>query len=263
MSPIYARKLEERFPEFVPEVEDLFLLEAHQIACLPERAPVQPLASVLQREPRLHRFFAARQPAVKPFLDEVLAAHDGTGDTHSLLWELADWLIYQRAPGLYDRTVAGAWHIDAVPERLSLDGKVVIDAGAGTGVVAMAAADTARIVFAIEPVAALRRYLRQKVTARKLANVFVIDGFLHAVPLPDATADVLITRHAIGWRIEDELPEIDRVVKPSGWAAHFFDVPELPEDVADALVARGYHRADGAYWRRHPQLASAGPSVAR
>jgi SAM-dependent methyltransferase len=251
MPPSYAAMLKARFSDFEPEVDDLFLLEAHQVAALPERAPVQPLARVLKDEPRLHRFFVTRHPGVAPFLDEVLAADDGTGEAGRLLWELADWLIYQRAPELYDRGVEGAFSPDALGDGLTLDGKVVIDAGAGTGVVALAAARTARWVFAVEPVAALRRYLRRKAAEEGLGNLFVLEGFVDAIPLPDATADVLLTRNAVGWRIDDELPEIDRVIASDGWAAHFFGGPDLPGEVAEALAAHGYRRRGDAYvWRR-------------
>jgi hypothetical protein len=40
----------------------------------------------------------------------------------------------------------------------------------------------------------------------------VLDGTLHAIPVPADTADVLLTCRAIGSRLEEELVEIERVV---------------------------------------------------
>ena len=38
---MYADLLRDQFPDLNPEVDDLFLLETHQIADLPERAPAR------------------------------------------------------------------------------------------------------------------------------------------------------------------------------------------------------------------------------
>ena len=46
----YAEALQEMFPDLDPAVDDLFLLEPHQITHLPERAPARELAAVLHAE---------------------------------------------------------------------------------------------------------------------------------------------------------------------------------------------------------------------
>jgi ubiquinone/menaquinone biosynthesis C-methylase UbiE len=53
-----------------------------------------------------------------------------------------------------------------------------------------------------------------------------MDGFSHEIPLPKDSVDVLITSNAIGWSLEEELEEIERVVKPAGYAIHFFIHPK-------------------------------------
>ena len=88
----------------------------------------------------------------------------------------------------------------------------------------------------------------------EVGNLFVIDGFLHAIPLPAATADVLITCRAIGWRLTEELPEIERVVRPGGTALHLYGVPHPAPDGDEfhhKLLARGYQ--PGTY-REGPAL---------
>ena len=62
--------------------------------------------------------------------------------------------------------------------------------------------------------------MREKAEREKVGNLFVIDGFLHAIPLPDDTVDVLITSNAIGWNLELEMREVERVVRPCGHAIH-------------------------------------------
>ncbi len=56
---MYGEDLRKRFPALAPVVDDLFLLEPHQIACLPQRAPRGELAAVLRDYPKLVRFFIA------------------------------------------------------------------------------------------------------------------------------------------------------------------------------------------------------------
>jgi hypothetical protein len=255
------------FPGLNPEVDDLFLLDAHQVAGLPDRAPAQELAAVLHADPRLHRFLIARHPPIEGFLERLLTEHPPVGEEdlaafeQALVWELADWIVYQRAPRRYDTGVKVDWDLAAVTEVVALDGKVVIDAGAGTGRVALEAAPTARHVFAVEPVATLRQYLREKATTLGIDNLYVLDGFLHAIPLPTGSADVLLTFQAIGWNLPEELEEIERVVKPSGFAVHLFGTPHATQPdnpLHQPLVAHGYqpdsyqngHVSLRTYWKQ-------------
>ena len=103
----YADALQSRFPGLDPQVDDLFLLEAHQIASLPTRAPSRDLAAVLHAYPRVRRFFVARHPPIEGYLTQLLAEHGPATDEElidreaALLWEIADWIVYQRAPQLY------------------------------------------------------------------------------------------------------------------------------------------------------------------
>lgn len=237
------------FPDLVPVVDDLFLLETHQIASLVERAPGRELAAVLHSHPRLRRFLVTRHPPIEGALTALLAEHQPVpaeamaACEQAVAWELADWIAYQRAPDTYDTGARVDWDLAAVTEIVALDDKVVIDAGAGTGRVALAAAAHARHVFAVEPVANLRRYLQEKATGRGIENLFVIDGFLHSMPLPTGSADILLTCQAVGWNLPAELAEIERVVAPGGIAMHLFGAPDAvsPDNpVMKALVAAGY-----------------------
>jgi ubiquinone/menaquinone biosynthesis C-methylase UbiE len=71
--------------------------------------------------------------------------------------------------------------------------------------------------------------MRQKSTHDNYRNVYVTDGFLSSIPLPDSSLDVLFTSNAIGWNIEKELHEIERVVNPGGQAIHIMRMNEKVE----------------------------------
>lgn len=244
-----AELLKGLFPDLDPDVDDLFLLEAHEIADLPVRVPERELGAVLRAHPRLHRFLIARCPEVAEHLAALVAKYHPSGVDdlaaceQTVVWEIADLIVYQRAPEYYETHAGVDWTIAAVSEAITLEDKVVIDAGAGTGRVTFDAAPRARHVFAVEPVASLRRFIRAKATALQLDNVFVVDGFLHAIPLPAASADVLLTCQAVGWALPGEMTEIERVVKPGGVAMHLFGTPEATRSdtpLFQALRAHGY-----------------------
>jgi len=115
----YTDLLREMFPDLDPEVDDLFLLESHQIAALPERVSAPDLAAVLHAHPRLRRFLVARHPKIEGFLVRILAEHDPVGAREltaceqALVWESAAWIAYQRAPQSYDTAAKVDWDLAA------------------------------------------------------------------------------------------------------------------------------------------------------
>lgn len=223
----YESMLREMFQGVDLGLEDLYLLEGFQIGYLPERVPHREFAAVLWENASIKQFLVVKHPPIASFIEDVMARHGPAAnqqdfDAYSdrLLWEIADQFIYAKYPEVYDEKARVDWRFDAVTANVPLEHKVVIDAGAGTGLVAFAAAQTARLVFAVEPGPGLRQFIREKAARTGTTNLFAIDGFLHAIPLPEGFADVLITARAIGWHLEDELQEIERVVKKGGYALH-------------------------------------------
>ena len=140
--------------------------------------------------------------------------------SEKLVWTIADLLVYNKYPEVYDALDFHGWDFHELTTITPLDNKIVIDGGAGTGRVTLEAAGMAKQVYAVEPVTRLRRFIREKALKAGLNNIFTLDGFLHAIPLPDGFADVLITSHALGWELEDELKEFERVTKPGGFIIH-------------------------------------------
>jgi SAM-dependent methyltransferase len=231
-----AMSLREFFQGASLDVEDLFLLEAFQIGYLPGWAPEREFAAVLWAYPSIKRFLMKKHPPITDFVEQALEQYGPVADEaelakcgDELVWTIADLLIYNACPEFYHTMEFHGWDFDEVTGIISLDNKVVIDGGAGTGRVALEAAHSARQVFAIEPVGRLRQFMRDKAARQGFNNVFVLDGFLHAIPLPDGFADVLITSHALGWRLDEELQEFERVVKQGGCIVHCPGADESPD----------------------------------
>jgi SAM-dependent methyltransferase len=96
----------------------------------------------------------------------------------------------------------------------------------------------AETVFAVEPVTSLRRFIKEKATRENINNLYVMDGFLDSIPLPDSSIDVLMTSNAIGWNLEGELMEIERILKPGAYAIHLMQSDVQTENpLHDMLVS--------------------------
>ncbi|MCP4404600.1 MAG: class I SAM-dependent methyltransferase [bacterium] len=268
MTMMYADRLRKMFQGIDLSVEDLYLLDRFQIGCLPDRVPQREFAAVLRASPSIERFLMTKYPPIADFIEDLFtrfgpAANQQELDEYSdrLVWEIADQFVYIKRPDMYDERVDLGWNFEEVLSIVPLEHKLVIDAGAGTGRVAFAAAQTAGLVFAVEPVTSLRQFIRKKAAETGVTNLFVIDGFLHAIPLPAGFADVLITSNAIGWQLDDELSEIERVVKAGGYAIHLFSHADDNEQAAplhSLLTSRHYVCSrykgkdgwKGKYWKQ-------------
>lgn len=267
----YAAALRATFDGLDPVVDDLLLLERHEVPELLDRAPTRELAGLLHSDPRLRRFLVARCPEVEPRMEALLAAFgpvrspDITRCEQAVVWEVADLIAYERAPDLYDQRSAIPFDAAAVDELAPLAGATAADVGAGTGRVALGLAPHARQVLAIEPVANLRHHLRARTARDHITNLLVLDGRLDALPLETGRLDVLVTCHALGWNLQAEIAEITRALRPSGTAIHLFTSPP-PDHLTNGLTAAGYlhdyfqrggvalHR----WWTRStPQIANA------
>ncbi len=51
--------------------------------------------------------------------------------------------------------------------------------------------------------------VKEKAKKAKINNLYIIDGFLHSIPFPDGYFDVMITSHALGWHLEEELANLN------------------------------------------------------
>ena len=225
----YANLLKTLFRGVTLKVEDLFFLESFQIKYLPDRVPKQEFAVLLGANPIIHRYLVSMCPPISNFVNGIFkekapVKNNKTVDEicNDVLWEIADLIIYSKYPEIYDEKVEFVWEIEEIISAKSLEGKVAVDAGAGPGRLALLTAQYADTVYAVEPAQGFRKLIREKARRENVRNLFVVDGFLDSIPLPDNSADVLMTSQAIGWNLEDELKEIERVLKPNGCAIHLF-----------------------------------------
>ena len=209
------------------EIEDLYLLEKFQIEYFPGWVPERELAAVLREYPSLKRFLIKKCPGISDLVEAATAKYElaaSPGELavfeDTLIWTIADLLVYNKCPEIYDALEFHEWDFNEVTDIVSLDGKTVIEGGAGTGRVTTRIAQRAKYVFAVEPVSRLRQFIRDKAPQAGMENIFVSDGFLKSLPFPDNFADVLITSHALGWHLDEELPEFERVGKLGGTIIH-------------------------------------------
>jgi ubiquinone/menaquinone biosynthesis C-methylase UbiE len=115
-------------------------------------------------------------------------------------------------PGYPDAALA------ALVEALAIGpGRRVCDLAAGTGKLTRRLVEAGADVVAVEPVEAMRAQLAAAVGA---AEVEVVDGTAEAIPLPDASVDVVTVAQAFHWFDAPEaLAEIARVLRPGGGLA--------------------------------------------
>ena len=223
----YSQSLKKRFTGLTIQAEDLLLLEDFQVKYLQDRVPEKEFSILLHAYPMVHRFLELKYPPIASFCNTILSDYkraeneDNVEEScQDLLWEIADLIIFNKYPEVFDEKSGLVWEISELSSVTSLQGKTVVDAGAGTGRLAFLVAPFAEAVFAVEPVSSMRRFVREKAARINVKNLFVIDGFLDSIPLPDNSVDVLMTSNAIGWNLEDELEEIERVLKPNAHAIH-------------------------------------------
>jgi SAM-dependent methyltransferase len=135
----------------------------------------------------------------------------------------------------------------------------VLDVGCGTGFHLPRFAATAASVVGVEPHPSLVALARRR--TRALADVTVLEGLAEALPLPDASVDVVHARWAyfFGPGCEPGLAELARVVRRGGTA--FVIDNDATRSTFGGWFARGYPMVDAAAverfwtsrgWQREP-----------
>lgn len=209
------------------------LLETFQIKYLVDRVALREFASLIREYPVAHRFLVSKHPPISPFLARILEENQELEDSELIeahcqeaLWEIADLIIYNKSPEQFDAQAPIKWDLSEISTITSLEGKVTADVGAGSGRIAFLMAPYAETVYAVEPITSFRSFMKEKAKEKNLNNLFVMDGTLDSLPFPDHSLDVLITSNAIGWQLNEELKEIERVIKPGGHAIHLLQSNE-------------------------------------
>jgi SAM-dependent methyltransferase len=203
----------------------LLLLERIQLSWFPGWVPETELALALKGNPVVEWYIRHKCPELNDWLDKVLSA-SGTSSGAMLdeirraeiavMQSLNDLIVYAVDPAAYDAQPFLKWDSEELLSLTDFSEKTVIDVGAGTGRLALAVASIASNVFAVEPVANLRTYLREQAREKGLNNVYPVDGLVTQIPFPDHFADITIGGHVFGDQPEEEYRELSRVTKQGG-----------------------------------------------
>jgi SAM-dependent methyltransferase len=134
---------------------------------------------------------------------------------------------YERARPSYPQAA-----VDWLAGRVGLGaGKTVVDLAAGTGKLTRPLARTGARVIAVEPVPEMRALIGS-------AAVEALDGTAEALPLDDASADVVTVAQAFHWfDFVPALAEIHRVLRPDGHLALVWNTRIRTDPVNRAIEA--------------------------
>ena len=201
----------------------LLLLEPLHVLYLAKSQPSREMGTALAANPAVQWFLAKTYPPIADTIEACLALAPTFTTPQAcreaevaVLDTMQDWLIYVLDPAIYDRLPFMGWEDESLLSMADFKDKIVLDIGAGTGRLAFCVAPLARVVYAVEPVANLRRYMCQKRDKLGLENVYPIDGALMQIPLEDNFADILMAGHVFGENHEREYQEMRRVVRDGG-----------------------------------------------
>jgi SAM-dependent methyltransferase len=228
------------------------LLESVQISWFPGWLPRKDLAIALHANPVVEWYFRSKCPDIGDWLDEVMEAgkNDFTTDPDvirqaeiALLQSAEDLIVYVVDPAAYDSQPFLNWDSNELLSLVDFNQKTVLDIGSGTGRLAFTVTQFAKVVFAVEPVWNLRRYLRHKAKRMQVDNLFAVDGIITQIPFPDDFADVTMGGHVFGDDPREEHKELMRVTRPGGMVILLPGNNDIDNDIHRFLVRQGFQWA--------------------
>jgi len=225
----------------------LLLLERVQLSWFPGWLPEDELAIALRANPTVEWYFRHKCPDLNEWLDGAMAKGSRPAGAEeirqaelAILRSINDLVVYAVDPAVYDAQPFLGWDSSELTSLVDFTGKTAIDVGAGTGRLALVAAEKADSVFAVEPVANLRYYLREAAGARGFTNVYPVDGLITQIPFPDGFADVTMGAHCFGDFPEEEYREMVRVTKPGGMVILCPGNNDIDNAAHHLLVSEGF-----------------------
>lgn len=205
---------------------NLLLLEREQLSWFPGWLNEDELGLALLANPVVEWYLRHKCPEIEKWVEGVvqkarlhapISTRRAREAELQVLSQINDLLVYAVDPSIYDAQPFMAWDSEELRSLADWQGKLVVDIGAGTGRLAFVAAEAgAWVVFAVEPVANLRAYMRKKAAEKGLRNVFPVDGLITRLPFPDDFVDITMGGHVFGDTPQAEYEEMMRVTKPGG-----------------------------------------------
>lgn len=227
----------------------LLLLERVQLSWFPGWVPEAELGTALRANPVVAWYLRHKCPELDPWLDGVMASgvkDPALGPDHvrqaeeTVLGTITDLLTYVVDPAAYDALSFLNWDDRELTDLVDFQGTTVLDVGSGTGRLALVAAEQASVVYAVEPVANLRRYIRGKAQAKGYRNIYPADGLITELPFPDGFADITMGGHVFGDLPEQEYRELVRVTRPNGMVVLCPGNGDRDDETHTFLVSKGF-----------------------
>ncbi|MBM3152435.1 MAG: class I SAM-dependent methyltransferase [Chloroflexi bacterium] len=202
----------------------LLLLERVQLSWFPGWVDPNDLGLALKANPVVEWYLRHKCPEIYEWLDGIMSQ---VGDSLPealllrqaevrILQSITDLVTYVLDPAFYDAQEFLNWDPKELTSLVDFSARIVIDVGSGTGRLAFIAAQTAKTVFAVEPVGNLRYYLQSKAIQSGVMNIYPMDGLITNLPFPPGFADVTMGGHVFGDAPGKEMAEMVRVTKPGG-----------------------------------------------
>lgn len=171
--------------------------------------------------------------------------------------------IYQQAAGRYDRLVScedAAGNLLIELNKITyFEGQQIVELGAGTGRLTRLLAPLARTIHAFDLSPHMLAFAAQRLKGLSIQNCTLTAAEHRAIPLPAASADVVISGWSLCylaqgdrriWQpvVQQVLDETYRLIRPHGWLILIetlgtgFETPTAPEKLLpyyDFLEAQG------------------------
>ncbi len=201
----------------------MLLLEPLHVEFIAEGQPSAEMGTALAAHPEVQWYLSHQYPPIKPYISTCLTMAESNPHPNTLrkaelsvLNSIQDWLVYLLEPEKYDQLEFLGWDDNSLLSMADFQDKLVLDIGAGTGRLAFTVAPYARSVYAVEPVANLRKYMWDKRALLGFENVYPVDGTLTQIPFENSFADILMAGHVYGDHCHAEYQEMMRVVSDGG-----------------------------------------------
>jgi len=226
----------------------LLLLEPFHVRDISQRKPDQAMGTALKAHPAVAWYLHQTYPQITGYIEDCLAlgmenptAEELRSAELAVLEGMHDWLIYVLNPAKYDELAFLGWDDSSLLEMADFEDKIVLDIGSGTGRLAFTVVPLARVVYAVEPIANLRRYLYEKRKRLGVKNLYPLDGSITQIPFMDDFADILMAGHVFGDDFKAEYTEMLRVVRDGGMILLHPGSSTVGEDPKhDFLIKKGF-----------------------